>query len=163
MKKTFIFLAGIISLSAFAQKETSKTKEPPKTRAAYYVNINIDIAYKDKDGNDLLDSANATHYSAKDITLYYLEKGEKIKINKPHMDYPNNHFMFKDNTTNTNLLRVFLEKETVLIQLNATTTDTIKCKIKKEKGSTQIEKVWYNGKLEWELGKSKSQVITITK
>lgn len=163
MKKTFIVLAGIISLNVFAQNKTTKTKEPPKTKAAYYVNVNIDISYKDKVGNDLLDSANATHYSAKDITLYYLEKGEKVKINKPKMDYPNNHFMFKDNAVGTNLLRVFLEREIVLIQLNATTIDTIKCTIKKEKGSTQIEKVWYNGVLKWEKAKDKSQVITITK
>ncbi len=79
------------------------------------------------------------------------------------MDHPNNQFMYKDEETKTYHLRVFLEREVLFLQLNATTTDTIKCIIKKEKGSTKIEKVWYNGKLEWELGKSKSQVITIIK
>ena len=163
MKKTIILLTSIISLGAFAQTEPVKTKEHPKTKAAYYVNINVDIAYKDKAGNDLLDSTNEKHYNYKDIALYFEEKGEKVKINKPHMDHPNNQFMYKDDATKTYHLRVFLEREIVLIQLDAKTTDTIKCKIKKEKGSTRLEKVWYNGKLEWELGKNKSQVITITK
>jgi hypothetical protein len=163
MKRTFILLAGIISLSALAQKETSKPKEQPKTKAAYYVNVNIDIVYKDKEGNDLLDTANATHYDDKDITLYYEENGKKVKIDKPRMDYPNDRFIYKDEETKVYHLRIFLEKEVVLVQLNATTTDTIKCIIKKEKGSTRITKVWYNGKLEWEHGKEKPQVITITK
>jgi hypothetical protein len=163
MKRTLILIAGIISLNAFAQTETTKPKEHPKTKSAYLVNINIDIAFKDKAGNDLLDSANDTHYSYKDIALCYEENGKKVKIDKPHMDYPNNQFMYKDIETNTYHLRVFLEREELFLKLNATTTDVIKCKIKKEKGSTKIEKVWYNGKLEWELGKSKSQVITIVK
>ncbi|HEX7412538.1 MAG TPA: hypothetical protein VF411_00740 [Bacteroidia bacterium] len=163
MKKTFILLVGMISLSAFAQKETSKTKELPKVKAAYYVNVNMDFVFKDKDGRDLLDSANGNHYSAKDITLYYLEKGKMVKIDKPRMDYPNNQFIYRDTESNIFHLRVFLEREIVLVQLNATIIDTIKCTIKKEKGSTQIEKVWYNGILKWELGKDKSQVITIIK
>jgi hypothetical protein len=161
MKKTFILLTSIISLSAFAQTETAKTH--PKTKSAYYVNVNIDIVFKDKAGNDLLDSANDKHYAYKDIALYYEENGQKVKINKPNMDHPNNQFMYKDTETNTYHLRVFLESEELFLKLNATTTDVIKCKIKKEKGSTKIEKVWYNGKLEWELGKEKPQVITIIK
>ncbi len=163
MKKTFILLTSIISLSAFAQTEPAKTKEHPKTKSAYYVNVNMDLVYKDKAGNDLLDSANTPHYSYKDIGLYIEENGQKVKINKPNMDHPNNQFMYKDTETNTYHLRVFLEREELFLKLNATTTDVIKCKIKKEKGSTKIEKVWYNGKLEWELGKEKPQVITIIK
>jgi len=163
MKKTLILITSIISLGAFAQTEPATPKEHPKTKSAYLVNVNMDIVFKDKAGNDLLDSANATHYSYKDIALCYEVKGKKVKIDKPNMDYPNNQFMFKDTETNTYHLRVFLEREVLHLQLNATTTDVIKCTIKKEKGSTKIEKVWYNGKLEWELGKNKSQVITITK
>lgn len=166
MKKLFILLAGTVLISkSFAQTDAPKAKEEhqKKQKAAYYVNVNIDIIYKDKQGNDLLDSTKGTHYSIKDITLYHMEKGEKVKINKPHMDHPNNRFLYRDEATKTNHLRVFLEQETVLIQLNATTTDTIKCKIKKQKGSTIIEKVWYNGELKWEHGRDKSQVITIVK
>ena len=162
MKKTFLLIAVISSFACFAQTEPAKTKEQPKKdKTKYYVNINIDIVYKDKDGNDLLDVNSPKHYT--DIVLFKMEKGEKIKIDKPHMDHPNNQFIFKDEVTRINHLRVFLECEEVLVQLDAQTTDTIKCKIKKEKGSTVIEKVWYNGKLEWERGRDKSQVITITK
>ncbi len=163
MKKTLILMITILSLACFAQNKEEKAKEHPKTKAAYLVNVNIDFAFKDKEGNDLLDSANDKHYAYKDIALCYEVKGKKIKIDKPRMDHPNDQFMYKDEETKTYHLRVFLEREVLFLQLNATTTDTIKCIIKKEKGSTKIEKVWYNGKLEWELGKSKSQVITITK
>ena len=153
MKKLFLILITFV----FTGNIYSQTKK------AMYVNINIDIAFKDKDGNDLLDAGNENHFAQKEITVYNMEKGEKVKVNKPHADYPNNHFIYKDDVTKTNLLRVFLETEVVLLQLNATTTDTIKCTIKKTKGNTHIEKVWYNGKLVWTSGKQTSQVITIVK
>jgi hypothetical protein len=155
MKKLFILLISLVFAGTiYSQNNTKK---------AMYVNINIDIAFKDKAGNDLLDSSNEKHFSNKEITVYNIVKGEKVKVNKPHADYPNNHFIYKDEATHANLLRVFLETETVLLQLNATTTDTIKCTIKKTKGNTHIAKVWYNGKLVWTYGKQTSQVITILK
>ena len=157
MKKiSLLFLSFLIIGKMYAQKTT-------KTKSTAYININIDLVYKDKDGNDLLDSNNTVHFSTKDITVYNIEKGEKVKVNKPKMDYPNNHFMYRDDATSTNHLRVFLEAETVLLQLNATTTDKIKSEIKKTKGNTHLVKVWYNGKLVWEFGKDTSQVITIIK
>lgn len=161
MKKTLLLMTTILSLGCFGQNKEEKAKEHPKTKSAYYVNINMDFIYKDKEGNDLLDVNSPKHYT--DIVLYKVEKGEKIKIDKPNLDHPNNQFVFKEETTKTNRLRIFLEYEEILVQLNATTTDTIKCKIKKEKGSTRIEKVWYNGKLKWEEGKNKPQLITIIK
>jgi hypothetical protein len=157
IKKTALLFLSFLIIGKIPAQTTMKTKPTA------YVNINIDIAYKDKAGNDLLDSSNDVHFSAKDITLYNMEKGEKVKVNKPRMDYPNNHFIYRDDATNTNHLRIFLETETVLVQLNATITDTIKSEIKKTKGNTHLVKVWYNGKLVWELGKDVSQVITIIK
>ena len=163
MKKAFGLLLGMALLGKLQAQAPGHKVAHAKQEKAAYLNINFDIAYKDKQGNDLLDSSNEKHYNASEITLYYEEKGEKIKIDKPHMDYPNDHFMYKDEATKTNLLRVFLEKETVLLKLDAKTTDTIKCTIKRTKGNTHIEKMWYNGVLKWEFGKITSQVITIIK
>jgi|SRR6185312_6097939 len=157
IKKLSLVLLSFLFVGNMSAQRTMKTKK------SVYVNINIDLTFKDKAGNDLLDSNNDVHFSAKDITIYNVEKGEKVKINKPKADYPNNHFMYRDDATSTNYLRVFLEAEEVLVQLNATTIDTIKCTIKKTKGNTHLTKVWYNGKLVWEFGKDVSQVITITK
>jgi len=157
IKKLSLVLLGFLIIGKmYAQK-------PVKTKKSTYININIDLAYKDKTGNDLLDSNNAVHFSAKDIIIYNIEKGEKLKVNKPKMDYPNNHFIYQDDATSTNHLRVFLEAEEVLVQLNATTADTIKCEVKKTKGNIHLVKVWYNGKLTWEFGKDALQVITIIK
>jgi hypothetical protein len=164
MKKVFGLLFGIALLSTM-QAQTSEKKQTHSKQAvsAYSVNVNFDLVFKDKKGNDLLDSTNEKHFSASDITLFYVEKGEKVKINKPNMDYPNDHFMYKDEATKINHLRVFLEREEVLIKLDDKTTDTIKCVIKKTKGNTHVEKLWYNGILKWEYGKDQSQVITIIK
>jgi hypothetical protein len=151
MKKLFLLLISLV----FAGNIYAQTK----TKKAMYVNINIDWAFKDKEGNDLLGST----YIKDSIVVYNLVNGKKEKVNKPQADYPNNHFIYKDEATKTNLLRIFLEVETVLLQLNSSTTDTIKCTIKKTKGNTHIEKVWYNGKLVWTFGKAASQVITILK
>ncbi|MEO8759492.1 MAG: hypothetical protein ABI448_01275 [Bacteroidia bacterium] len=157
MKQLFLLLIAFVFLSSVNAQNQAKTKQ------AMYVNINIDIAYTDKAGNDLLDANNDNHFDAKDITIYNMVNGEKIKVNKPGRDYPNNHFIFKDEAAKTNYLRVFLETEMVLVQLNATTTDTIKCTLKKTKGNTHIEKVWYNGKCVFKYGKTVSQAITIVK
>ena len=161
MKKVFGLLFGIALVSNMHAQTSGK--KMTHTKQAYSVNVNFDLVYRDKEGHDLLDSSNERHFSASAITLYYLEKGEKVKINKPHMDYPNDQFMYTDAATRTNHLRVFLEKEVVLIQLDAKTTDTIKCTFSKTKGNTHIEKMWYNGVLKWEFGKDQSQVITILK
>jgi hypothetical protein len=157
IKKVSLLLLSFLVIGKMHAQKSMKTKQTA------YVNINIDIAYKDKAGKDLLDSNNVIHFSTKDITIYNIEKGEKIKVNKPKMDYPNNHFIYRDDATSTNYLRVFLEAEEVLVQLNATITDTIKCEIKKTKGNIHLVKVWYNNKLAWEFGKDVSQVITIIK
>lgn len=152
IKKVSVFLLCFFVFGkVFAQKP------------GFVKNTNIDIVYKDKNGNDMLDSNNAVHFSAKDITIYNLAKGEKVKVNKPKMDYPNNHFIYKDDSTGTNHLRVFLETKETLIQLSPTVTDTIKCIIKKTKNGLQLSKVWYNGKLVWHFSANASQVITITK
>jgi hypothetical protein len=154
MKQLFLLLLSFVfAINVYSQTNTKK---------AMYVNINIDIAYKDKAGEDLLDSNNAPHFVEKDITVYNMVNGEKVKVNKPNADYPNNHFTFKDEA-GTNYLRVFLETELVLIQLDSRTTDTIKCTFKKTKGNTHIQKVWYNGKLKWTYGKEPSQAITVVK
>ena len=157
MKQLFLLvICFVFSANIYSQNNT-------KTKKAMYVNINIDIAFKDKDGSDLLDANTDNHFDAKDITVYNMVNGEKVKVDKPRMDHPNNQFIYKDDATKTNLLRVYLEAEVVLLQLNANTTDTIKCTVKKSKGNTHIEKVWYNGKLKWTYGKEVSQVITIVK
>lgn len=155
-KLSFLLLSFLFIGNMYAQKAM-------KTKQTVYININIDIAYKDKAGNDLLDSTKKVHFSSKDITIYNVENGKKVNVDKPKMDYPNNHFMYRDDATGANHLRVFLEAETVLVQLNSNTTDTIKSEIKKTKGNTHLTKVWYNGKLVWEFGKDVSQVITIIK
>ena len=161
MPKLILLLWCLFSLQQVNAQKSNQTK--PKGNTAFYVNVNIDIAFKDKGGVDLLDSTQASHLSAKDILLYNIVKGEKIKVDKPHMDHPNNHFLYRDENTQTNYVRVYLECEKVLLQLSPTSTDTITCKIKKTKGNTHIEKVWYNKQLVWELGKSNSQQITIIK
>ncbi len=161
MRKIFLLLITLLTMNiAYSQASVKKVK-PVKANA--YVNIHMDIIYLNKDSYDLLDQNNKNHYDVKDITIYNMIKGEKIKVNKPHMDYPNNHFIFKDATTNTNYLRVFLESEKVLVQLDDKTTDTVKCTIKKTKGYTHIEKVWYNDSLYYKFGTDIPQIITIVK
>ena len=123
-----------------------------------FVQTNIDISYKDKEGNDLLGST----FLQDSIVVYNMVGKEKVKVDKPGKDYPNNHFIFKDEKQ-TNVLRVFLETETTYLQLNTKTTDVIKCCFKKGKGSLQLKKVWYNHKLVWKLGKNTSSIIHITK
>ncbi|MBS1647914.1 MAG: hypothetical protein JST67_11290 [Bacteroidetes bacterium] len=147
MKKISLFFAALFLYlgSAYAQEKKM------------WVQVNIDLSFKNKDGADLLGSS----FVNDSIVVYNIVEGKKIKVNKPHADYPNNHFTFYDKATQSTILRVFLEEETTLLQLNAKTTDTIKCSLKKEKGAVHLYKVWYNGKLKYKFGKGAPGIITV--
>lgn len=151
MKRLILMLVLLFSKTVFSQQHKA------------VMNIDFDLVFKDKKGNDLLNPATAKAYNKDKIALYYIENGIKVKIDKPGMDYPNNHFIYKEGGMKYNHLRVFLDKEVILLQLSETQTDTIKCIIGRQIGITRVEKVSYNGVLKWKEGKNKSTLIEIKK
>jgi hypothetical protein len=144
MKNTLFIFMAIISLFLNNCKKDSKGNS--------VVEINIDISYKDALGNDLLDVTKQNHFSSDSIMLYSLINGKKIEILYPNLSHPKMFYIYKNDSLNLNLLRVSLEQDSTLIELNKRIIDTITCTIDKSNGNEILRKVWYNSVLKWEYG-----------
>lgn len=153
MKNVLILCTGVILLCLVNCK-----KESPKSTI---VSTSIDIAYKDAFGNDLLNETNQNYFSKDNIHVYTIINGVKTDVYNNMMAYPQGFRIYKNEELNSYFISVFLESDTVLVQLNQNTTDTIISLIDKSNGNQILRKLWYNGSLKWEFGVA--QVITIVK
>jgi len=118
----------------------------------------IEIAFKDKSGNDLLDSSTQNNYSESSIHLFNVVNGVKKEVNKPY-DIPHNFVIFKNESLNQNFLRVFFETDTTLLQLDQNMVDTLICLIDRTNGHL-LKRLWYNGEPKYYMNPN---VITIVK
>jgi len=114
------------------------------------VMTSMDIAYKDKLGNDLLDSSTQNHYSTDSIHVYNVVNGIKKERYYGNLDNPRLWSIFKIDSLNTYFLGIGLEVDTTLLELNKRTTDTLTCIIDKSNGNRILRKFWYNGVLKWD-------------
>jgi len=119
----------------------------------------IEIAFKDKSGNDLLDSSTQNNYSESSIHLFNVVNGVKKEVNTPY-DIPHNFVIFKNESLNQNFLRVFFETDTTLLQLDQNMVDTLICLIDRTNGHL-LKRLWYNGEPKWNY--MNPNVITIVK
>jgi hypothetical protein len=153
MKNVLILCTGVILLCLVnCKRESAKST---------IVSTSIDIAYKDAFGNDLLNVSNQNYFSKDNIHVYTIINGVKTDVYNNMMDYPRDFLIYKNDELNGYFIRFFLESDTVLVQLNQNTTDTIISLIDKSNGNQILRKLWYNGSLKWEFGVE--QVITIVK
>lgn len=118
------------------------------SKIPFTADTSVDISYSNSSGNDLLDSATTNHFVASDIHLYNMVKGVKIEVNYPY-DIPHNFLIYKNDSLKRYFLRVFIETDTTLLELNQTTTDTLICSIEKSESTKIVRKVRYNGNLMW--------------
>jgi len=125
------------------------------------VTTSIDIAYNDSFGNDLLNESTQNYFSKNNIHVYTIINGVKTDVYNNMMDYPRDFLIYKNIELNNYFIRFFLESDTVLVQLNQNTTDTIISTVDKSNGNEILRKLWYNGSLKWEFGVA--PVITILK
>ena len=81
--------------------------------------------------------------------LYNIINGQKSEVNHSNYTYPHNFFIYKNDSLKEYILRIFIECDTTLLQLNQSVVDTIVVTIEKIPDLTTITKVWYNGKVVW--------------
>jgi hypothetical protein len=129
--------------------------------ASVEVSTEMDISYKDITGKDLLNPSTQNYYSSDNIRVFSLSNGVKKEFYNPMMDYPNDFLIYNNDSLNLFFIRVFLESDTVLLQLNQSTTDTLISITDRSHGNEILRKFWYNGILKWEFGTA--QVITVLK
>ena len=125
-----------------------------------YDSMRVDIAYKDKLGNDLLDPTRQNHFSSDSIHVFNVVNGIKKEVYYPNYDAPHNFLIYRQDSLMTYYLRLFLETDTTLLVLNKTITDTVTCTSEKSNGNWILIKAWYNGVFECDGG---YQTFTIIK
>jgi len=141
MKTIQIILIAIIILFFYNCK-----KEPSKAAVR---SMFVDISYKDKMGNDLLDATTPNYFSSGSIHVYNLVNGIKKEVFYAYQDYPQNFMIYKNNERKSYYLRLFTETDTTLLELNKFITDTVVGLSEKSLDSWLLKKVWYNGGLVW--------------
>jgi hypothetical protein len=147
MKTIICFSFAIILLCLISCKSDSSN--------AVVVEKFIDIAFKSKSGNDLLNSETQDYFSPANIHIFLLNNTIKTEVNNPRMQYPNDFMIYKNDSLNLYFIRVFIENDSILLQLNQTITDTITTSFDKN----VLIKLWYNGNLKWESGSIQRIVI----
>ena len=123
------------------------------------VSTYIDIAYKDHLGNDLLSSSSPSYFSANAIQVYTMINGTKTAVHHANYDYPQNFLIYKNDSLKSYFIRIFLENNETLLQLNPTITDTLTYTVDNSNGNSLLTKLWYNGSLKWAGGTAQEIVI----
>ena len=113
-------------------------------------NMHVEIAYKDKQGTDLLDPTKQNSFTTNTIHVYNVSNGKKTEVNYPNYDFPHNFRIYKNDDLATFYLSLTIETDTTLLELNNSITDTVTCIAEKSNGIGRLKKVWYNGVMEWD-------------
>jgi hypothetical protein len=138
-------IPGICALLSFLLTGGCKLESPNNV----VIDNKVDIYYINNLYEDLLDTSVSGSFTADSIHLYNLVKGVKKEVIN-RSDYPGNFFIYRNDAQQKYVLRVFLEVDTTLVELNRNITDTITCIFDRSPDIFIISKVWYNGHLKWE-------------
>jgi hypothetical protein len=109
----------------------------------------MDIYYTNGRQEDLLNDSITGSFNADSIHLYNVVKGIKKEVSN-RAEYPHNFFVYKNEASQKYVLRVFIEVDTTLLELNRYITDTINCSIERSVDIFIIRKVRYNGIVTWD-------------
>jgi hypothetical protein len=127
------------------------------------VNLDTDLGISvfNREGMDLLDPQNPESYKEEEIKIYYLIDGVKVEQRDPMMDNPRSFSLDKNDEKTLLLLypnyTASEEFPVTFIQWNEADTDTLKCGYARSgKSSVVLTKVWYNGKLMWDVESGKN-------
>jgi hypothetical protein len=169
MKKIIVLLAVFITMSC-----TKEKNEPD----SFVLNVNVEINFLNKAGNDLLNPLTSSYLSLEGMQLYYLINDEIIEaqVYDPQIGGDDNKGMMLITETTPYRLRIFTPENNdeftsetdgikygtsiTYLELTENDTDTIKTEWSYKEGKYfVIDKVWYNDLLQ----ESVDSVITVVK
>jgi len=139
-----ILITSMVIITLFL---SNCTKEPNN---AAIVGTFIDIGFKDKLNNDLLDPSTPNHYLSDSIRLYSIKNGIKTEVFHANYDDPRNFNIYKNDSLKMYRIMVYFDTDTTLLKLNSRITDTISCITERANGNWLLKKLWYNGVLKWD-------------
>jgi hypothetical protein len=133
-----------------------------KNKNAALVDIGMGIQYRDSMHTDLLDASESGSFKISEMKHYYLtESNEKVEVNLPNLDHPNEIFIYRDRDTMAYTLGVDpytlntktgINILTDILDLSSTVSDTIQTEVylSADNSLLQTQKIWYNRKLVWD-------------
>ena len=132
------------------------------------IDVDVVIIYENEKGEDLLNPENEASFDHDDIKIYFDVGGNKEYAYQGNLDYPNFHYVNQDADgkyhlvvyANTELVN---QKSVTFIELNESTTDTLRLIFKTPNQSLITEKIWYNGELKFPTSMSEGKVIKVKK
>ena len=137
-----ILILGFILISVFFVN----CKKAVNNNSAADIEVGVAIYYKDVLGNNLLIPNQPNSFSADSIHVYDVTNGKKTEVDVPNWTHPHDFFITKDSAA-VYFLALLLQTDTVLLQLNKNTTDTVIATFDRTPSSIVVTKVWYNGVL----------------
>ena len=118
----------------------------------------INISFVDSQGVDLLNADHPNAITEQNTDLYYLVDGKKVKQSEAHLTHPKKFFISDEKLSDRYFMRVFTyidqnqRKSTTYLKFNNGSMDTIKVAYNHFNGSSaSVTKVWYNGKVRWDI------------
>ena len=114
-----------------------------------FIDKQLDLYYVSRGGQDLLDTAVAGSYNTDSIHMYEFRDGIKHEVVN-RIDYPKGFLYLKNDLTGKYLIRIFPETEVSILELNASTFDTIRCTLEITDRKFIITSVLYNGLYHWD-------------
>lgn len=118
----------------------------------FIIDTDINIAVKNSDGNDLLDSDSPNSIDENSIKIIYEINGEQVEVNDTDLDYSRGFFIYQHE--NEYRIRIFpntsQSTEYPVTYIKWDDTDTIKVDIERNRNSEICNKVWFNENLVWE-------------
>jgi len=112
------------------------------------VDVDVSFHYRDKMGNNLINSN--SEFDASKIKIYYKNKEKFEYINRVNLDNSKMYSLHEDETKNL-ILTVFPsdyyegKQSTTLIELNPNVVDTLLCEFDLQSNRTVCKRAWLNG------------------
>lgn len=123
----------------------------PETNCCTNLDVGMQFAVLDANGNDVLNPSNPNAFKAQNIKIYYVIDGVSEYQNSGNgglleiSKYQNheNYIISIGPYVGDHL-------STTLIKWNEIDIDTIKCEVERISSNTRISKVWFNDVLKWD-------------
>lgn len=144
-----------LTLISFFFAACGKQNSPPVIDTA------VTIWYKHNQ-NNLFGPKNPS-YTLDDVSLIYIKNGENVSVFDGNSNAPKNVLIYENKELGANILQIYPNEpdnnntSETIINIGNNISDTIKCAFDKpNKNSFVTTKIWYNGKLKWDVSSNSS-------
>lgn len=152
----------VFLISIACSNSTGGVADPPPHE-------DIGLSFVDEQGNDRLNPDHSSPFTENNLEIYYLKDGEKERVFNGNLDYPKNFKLYISEGEENSRLQLALSNHVegdgntqTLIEFPDGTVDTVTMKPLNGYANS-AERLWYDGKLVWEVDSDYTMPVEITK